>query len=195
LLLIQMIDAIYTLLMKTIHDRNKEIQESTELANVPLAKFKERLCSSRHFQVFESGDGIYSVQIPDTGVKYITNLRTRKCGCTYFWDYCSPCTHAITALRFEIEDPYQHFAQYYKVKALRKSYKRFIVPFSIQDLKPTPGCLPPEYKKQPGRPRTKRIRKGASKRKPMTCSNCSQKGQHNKRSYRSAPKKTRQERA
>jgi hypothetical protein len=126
-----MIDAIYTLLMKTIHDRNKEIQESTKLANVPLAKFKERLCSSRRFRVFESRDGIYSVQIPDTGVKYTTNLRTRKRGCTYFWDYCSPCTHAITALRFEIEDPYQHFAQYYKVKALRKSYERFIVPFSI----------------------------------------------------------------
>jgi transposase-like protein len=98
--LIQMIDAIYTLLMKTIYDRNKEHQESTELANVPLAKFKERLRSSRRFRVFESGDGIYSVQIPNTSVKYITNLRTRKCGCTYFWDYCSPCTHAITALRF-----------------------------------------------------------------------------------------------
>jgi hypothetical protein len=169
---IQMIDAIYTLLMKTIYDRNKEPQESTELANIPLAKFNERLRSSRRFRVFESGNGIYSVQIPDTGVKYITNLRTRECGCTYFWDYCSPCTHAITALRYEVEDPYQHFARYYKVKALQKSYERFLIPFSIQDLKSTLGCLPPEYKKQPGRPRTKRIRKGASKRKLMACSNC-----------------------
>jgi hypothetical protein len=79
-----MIDAIYTLLMKTIHDRNKELQESTKLANVPYAKFKEQLRSSRRFQVFESGNGIYSVQIPDTGIKYVTNLRTRECGCTYF---------------------------------------------------------------------------------------------------------------
>jgi hypothetical protein len=106
-----------------------------------------------------------------------------------------PCTHAITALRYKVEDPYQHFALYYKVKALRKSYERFIIPFSIQDLKLTPGYFPPEHKKQPGRPRTKRIRKGASKRKAVTCGNCGQKGQHNKRTCRSAPKNTRQERA
>jgi hypothetical protein len=56
-----MIDAIYTLLMKTIYDQNKEPQESTELANAPLVKFNERLHSSHHFRVFESGNGIYSV--------------------------------------------------------------------------------------------------------------------------------------
>jgi hypothetical protein len=192
---LQMIDAIYTYLMKTVHDRNKEPQRSTELADVPLAKFNERLRSSRRFRVFESGDGIYQVQIPDTGVKYVTNLRKRECSCTYFWDYSSPCTHAITALRYEAEDPFLHFAQCYYVKTLHKTYERFLVPFSIQDLPSSIGCYPPEYKKQPGRPRTKRIRKGASKRKPTTCGNCGQKGQHNKRTCRSAPKHTRQERA
>jgi hypothetical protein len=44
-----MIDAIYTLLMKTIYDRNKEPQGSTELANIPLAKFNKRLRSTRRF--------------------------------------------------------------------------------------------------------------------------------------------------
>lgn len=115
-----MIDAIYTFLIRTVHDRNKEIQQSTELADIPLAKFNERLRSSRRFRVLKSGDRIYQVQIPNTGVKYIINLRTRECGCTYFWDYCSPCTHAITALRYEAEDPYLHFDRCYRVKTLKR---------------------------------------------------------------------------
>jgi hypothetical protein len=45
--LIQMIDAVYSFLMKMVYDRNKEPQLSTELSNVPFAKFNERLHSSR----------------------------------------------------------------------------------------------------------------------------------------------------
>jgi hypothetical protein len=167
-----MIEAIYTTIMKTVHNRSKEPQRSIELADVPHAKFYERLRSSRRFQAFESGNGIYQVQILNTGAKYITNLYGRDCDCTYFWEYCSPCTHAITALRYEEEDPYLYFTHWYKVKTLRKTYKRFLIPFSIQDLPSLVGCFPLKYKKQPGRPKTKRIRRGASKRKQTTCGNC-----------------------
>jgi hypothetical protein len=46
--------------------------------------------------------------------------------------------------------------------------------------------LPPEFKKQRGRPLTKRIRKGAWKRKTMHCSNCHG-TDHNIRKCRHAP--------
>ena len=89
-----------------------------------------------------------------------------------FWDYCLLCTHAITALQYKTEDPYTHLHQGYKVKALYKTYKRFLIPFSIQDLPLAVGCYPLEFEKQPRQPKTKRIQSGASKRKPTTCSNC-----------------------
>ena len=102
-----MMDAIYTTIMKTVHDRYHCPQRSTVIANTPLTKFNDRLASSRRFRVFESGNGIYQVQIPDTGIKYIVNLEQSTCDCTNFQEYSSPCTHAIVACRYEAEDPYE----------------------------------------------------------------------------------------
>jgi hypothetical protein len=135
------------------------------------------------------------VQIPDTGIKYVTNLRTRECEYTYFWEYCLLCTYAITALRYEGKDPYLHFDKCYQTRKLYKTYKRFLKPVSIQDLPSLIGCLPPEYKKQPGRPRTKRFQKGESKRKATKCGNCGQRTRHNRRTCQNAPQNTRRERA
>lgn len=94
---LQMMDALYTLCMKKVHDRFHRKQRSTVIADVPLSKFNDRLQSSRRYQVFESGNGIYKVQILDTNVKYIVNLQERRCDCSNFSEYESPCTHAIVA--------------------------------------------------------------------------------------------------
>jgi hypothetical protein len=58
----------------------------------------------------------------------------------------------------------------------------------------TPGCDPPEYKKQRGRPPTKRIRKGAYRRKETKCGNCGG-TKHNACTCRNALKNTQRERA
>lgn len=58
----------------------------------------------------------------------------------------------------------------------------------------TPGYGPPDYQKQRGRPLTKRIRKGAYKRKETKCSNCGG-TKHNARTCRNAPKNTQRQRA
>ena len=92
-----MMDALYTLCMKKVHDRFHRKQRSTVIADVLLSKFNDRLQCSQRFQVFELGNGVYQVQIPDTGVKYIVNLQERHCDCTDFSEYESPCTHAIIA--------------------------------------------------------------------------------------------------
>jgi hypothetical protein len=101
------------------------------------------------------------VQIPDTGVKYIVNLRERQCDCTNFMEYKSPCTHAIVACRHKAEDPYDLFYLYYTVSSYRKTYEHFLKPVSMENLLSKPGILPPVFKKQRRRPKTKRIRKGA----------------------------------
>ena len=101
-------DAIYTLLMKTVHDRYYRLQRTTTIADTPLTKFNDRLKSSKRYRVFESGNGIYQVQIPDSGRKFIVNLQKRHCDCGNFQEYLSPCAHAIVACRHEAEDPYDY---------------------------------------------------------------------------------------
>ena len=53
-------------------------------------------------------------------------------------------------------------------------------PLSIENLSSDPNILPPLIAKKRGRPRVKRIRKGALKRKQTKCTNYLQLG-HNKR--------------
>lgn len=126
------------------------------------------------------------MQIPDTGVKHIVNLQERQCDCTKFTEYESPFTHAIAACRYETEDPYNLFYLYYTVSSYMKTYEHFLKPVSMENLSSKLGLLPPVFKNQRGRPKTKRIRKGAWKRKGLHCSNC-QGVDHNRRTCRFAP--------
>ena len=71
---LKMMDAIWSYVMKTVHDRRIRPQKGFAIADVPWAKFQERLLESQRFRVFESGNGIYQVQIPDTGNKFTVNL-------------------------------------------------------------------------------------------------------------------------
>jgi hypothetical protein len=75
----------------------------------------------------------------------------------------------------------------YGVEAYRLTYECFLPPFSIKNLALDPNILPPEFKKQAGRPKTKRIRKGSWKRKAQKCSNCGSYSGHNARGCRQAP--------
>lgn len=111
--------------------------------------------------MFESGNSIYQVKIPDSGRKFVVNLKELQCDCTNFQEYRSPCTHAIVACRYEAEDPFNYADWNYSVEAYRKTYSHFLIPISIENLTSEEGVLPPIFKKQRGRPPTKRIRKGA----------------------------------
>lgn len=103
-----MMDAIYTLLMKTVHNRFHRPQHTATMADVPLAKFNDRLKSSRRYQVFQLGNGIYQVQILDSGRKFIVNLKEWQCDCMNFQEYLSPCTHAIVACRYKAKNPFDY---------------------------------------------------------------------------------------
>jgi SWIM zinc finger len=163
---------------------------STVLADVPFAKFKERQQTSRRYQVFKSKVGVYQVQIPDSGKKYTVELAENGCSCQNFWEYHSPCAHAIAACLFEAVDPYEHLSKVYTLKSYRRTYEVAMPPLSIENLPSDPNVLPPLIAKKRGRPREKRIRKGAFKRKQTRCTNCLQLG-HNKRRYVAQPAQNR----
>ena len=112
------------------------------------------------------------MQILDSGRKFIVNLKTCQCDCTNFKEYALLYTHAIVACRHEVEDPFDYADWIYSVKAYRATYHHFLLPVNIDNLPSNNRVLPLEFKKQRGRPPTKRIRKGAWRRKTMHCSNC-----------------------
>ena len=103
-----------------------------------------------------------------------------------FHEYLGPCTHAITACRFEAEDPYLYFHWAYGIRAYRKTYYNPMMPVLIEDLASDPEIYSPKLGKLCGRPKTKRIRKGTWNYQTRKCRNCRQTG-HNTRHYTSIP--------
>ena len=179
-------DAIYSKCMKMVYDRLHKPQKSPLFADVPMAKFQARLKTSQRYYVAPSSDGIYQVQIPDSGRKYIVNLAEKECDCGCFYEYQSPCAHGIAAAIYRAEDPLSFFYDAYSTRVYRKTYSHPLPPISIEDLPVDNNIKPPTLRKQAGRPRTKRIRKGAWERKQIRCSSCLDWG-HNKRSCRGQP--------
>lgn len=182
---IRMMDSIYLYCMKLIYDRAEKPQISLHLADVPWAKYSARLKNSRRYNVFPSGNGIFQVEIPDTGMKYIVNLAERLCDCKDFYEYQGPCTHAIAAIQRQGDDPLAFFLNRYTTDYFRRTYSHPIIPMSIHDLAIS-EVKPPNIRKQAGRPRTTRLRKGQWSRKQKQCSNCLNWG-HSKRTCRGQP--------
>jgi hypothetical protein len=182
---IRMMDSIYSYCMKLIYDRAEKPQVSLHLADVPWAKYLARLKDSRRYNVFPSGHGIFQVEIPDTGIRNIVKLAERLCDCRDFYEYQGPCTHAIAAIQRQGDDPLAFFLNQYTTDYFRRTYSYPIIPISINDLA-TSEVNPPTIRKQAGRPRTKRIRKGQWSRKQKQCSNCLDWG-HSKRTCRGQP--------
>jgi hypothetical protein len=79
------------------------------------------------------------MQVPDSGSKFIVNLRQKTYTCTNFFEYLGPCTYAITACRFEAEDPYVYFNWAYRIMSYRKTYYNPMMPVSIEDLPSHPN--------------------------------------------------------
>jgi hypothetical protein len=192
---LRMMDAIYSYCMKMVYDRSVAPQASPMIANVPMARFEDRLKTARRYQVYPSGNGMYQVENPDSGRKFIVNTRENYCDCYDFEEYISPCSHAIAVAQNQADNPLDLFYDMYSTEAYKATYSRHLVPVSIENLQSDDSILPPLTRKQAGRPRTKRFRKGQWKRKQTRCSNCLDWG-HNKKGCRGQPVPSgRQERA
>ncbi len=179
-------DAIYSYTIKMFYKRANKTQKSQLITDVPMAKFEARIKTSRRFRVFLSRNRVHQIEDPETGRKWVINLEERVCECQDFYEYQSPCSHAIAAARHKEIDPIGLFLSAYTTRQYRHTYSQPLPPVSIQELTTDDKVLPPIIRKQAGRPRIKRIRKGAWNRKQTRCTSCLEWG-HNKRSCRGQP--------
>jgi hypothetical protein len=140
-------DAIYSKCMKMIYDRLHKPQKSPLLADIPMAKFQARLRTSQQYHVSPSGNGIYQVEIPDSGKKYIVNLAKKQCNCRSFYEHQSPRAHGIAAAKYQADDPLGLFYDAYSIRAYRKTYSHPIPPISIEDLAIDDNSKPPILRK------------------------------------------------
>ncbi|XP_062020920.1 uncharacterized protein LOC133737368 [Rosa rugosa] len=130
------------------------------------------------------------------GGKHVVGLERRTCACRR-WDLSGiPCKHGVVAINFMKLDLDDFVDDCYLKKTYMANYSHTIKPVNGMELWPTseePTILsPPQYTRQPGRPRTARI-KDASKRaenggsklgrvqRSLRCDNCGVVG-HNERS-------------
>ena len=107
-------------------------------------------------------------------------LAERDCTCLAFQDYQSPCAHAITACRYDGEDPLGYFLWCYTLEYYRKSYIKSLQPTSIEDLYVDVQIRPPALEKKRGRSKIKRIRKGEHTKLARRCGKYGELG-HNSR--------------
>ena len=154
-------DAIYSKYMKIVYDRLHKPQRSPLLVDISMAKFQACLKTSRRYSVSPSSNGIYQVKIPDSGKKYIVNLAKKEYDCGSFYKYQSPCAYGIAAAKYQADDLLSFFYNIYSTRVYRKTYSRPIPPISIEGLAVDINIKPPILWKQAGRPRTRRICKGA----------------------------------
>ncbi|XP_062023137.1 uncharacterized protein LOC133739371 isoform X2 [Rosa rugosa] len=150
---------------------------------------------------FNGGD-IAEVENID-GSKNVVNLRMRTCTCRR-WDLSGiPCKHAISAIYLKRHDPDDYVAACYLKKTYMSIYNNLIQPVNSMDLwsrTKDPAILPPQYSRQPGRPKiarmkdaSERVQEGGVKlarvQRSLRCSNCKQVGHNLKTCQRHLPPK------
>ncbi|XP_040369906.1 uncharacterized protein LOC121051504 isoform X2 [Rosa chinensis] len=137
------------------------------------------------------------------GNKNVVNLRLRTCSCRR-WDLTGiPCKHAVSAINFLRQDPDEYVADCYFKKRYMAIYSNFIKAVNSMDLWgrcEDPPILPPTYSRQPGRPKTQRIKDFSEKlqtaegklgrqQRSLKCGNCHQVGHNVKTCQRHLPPK------
>ncbi|KAM5554008.1 hypothetical protein ABKV19_025974, partial [Rosa sericea] len=164
-----------------------------------LEKNKERSASD----CIPYGSGNPQIEVESCGgSRYVVDLTRRTCACMR-WDLTGiPCKHAISAIHFMRQNPEDYVDACYQTKTYMAIYSYTVKPVNGMDLWIScdePTILPPQYNRQPGRPRTKTI-KDVSERetecpklgrvqKSLKCSNCHQLGHNVKTCHRHLPPK------
>ncbi|XP_062019055.1 uncharacterized protein LOC133735674 [Rosa rugosa] len=137
------------------------------------------------------------------GTKNVVDTNLRTCTCRR-WDLTGiPCKHAICAINGMRAEPDDYIAPCYLKKTYMSIYSHLIQPVNSMDMWSNgdgPSILPPQYTRQPGKPKTKRIKdvlevviNGTGKigriQRSLKCSNCGQEGHNMKTCQRHLPSK------
>src|SRR5579859_7040627 len=186
-------------LMEWFSDRRRK-DTNTEgiLVSTAAKQVTEMLNFARRYTVLESNGIIHEVFSPETVSTYVVRLDNQTCTC-FKWQLSGlPCGHACAVSLQLGHDPQEYVKGFYRLDAYRGTYQNAIFPANVNATAGVPFAglqgdaygvhlpplLPPIVHRQPGRPKTKRIRgtnKGGGRAKRVfRCGNCKRTG-HTKR--------------
>ncbi|XP_061993412.1 uncharacterized protein LOC133711278 [Rosa rugosa] len=164
---ISMFEEMRIKLMKRIHIRRDKMMKVQD-TNCPkpreiLEKNKVKVATD----CIPFGSGSSKIEVESIGgARYIVDIERRSCACRR-WDLSGiPCKHVVSAIHYMREKPEDYVDTSYWTKTYLAIYSNTISPVNGMDLwerTDDAAILPPQYNRQPGRPKTKRI-KDASKK-------------------------------
>ena len=86
---------------------------------------------------------------------YVVDTNDRTCSCR-MWELSGiPCCHAISAIYYLKDYPYNYVAGCYKIDRCKAAYGHYLQPLNGEKLWPKDTCepmLPPPHRRMPGRP-------------------------------------------
>ncbi|XP_038702601.1 uncharacterized protein LOC119999156 [Tripterygium wilfordii] len=180
----QMVDKIRVKLMDWFYERNTESGSwSRVLCPKMVEKLQKYVDECRPWIIHRASDSKFEVvSDPPHGV----DISSCKCSCGMWSLNGYPCVHAVKAIS-RCGRPIEEFVPYYfHVSAFRKSYEEPIHPIpaslSVDFKDENFEILPPVTKRQPGRPRKRRIRSRGEEVRRIRCGRCGKLGTHNRKS-------------
>ena len=136
----------------------------------------------RHWHISRSSEFVFEVRSDDS---VIVDLEKWYCSCCQWQIKGFPCSHAVAAIMHNDSNPYDYIEDYFTADYYKSSYSFPIKP--IPDIHQPPLDIvkdfvikPPVARKQPGRPRVKRIKSNGEESRAMKCGRCKKLGHHNK---------------
>ncbi|XP_009781030.1 uncharacterized protein LOC107767491 [Nicotiana tabacum] len=174
-------------------NRKSAMETSTELGEKYDKLLRENLIASEQMTESPATEQLYTVF---EGVRRnIVCLEEGTCSCRKFQMDELLCPHAWAVLKNQHLKPGQYCSFYYKKDKLLKTYEFPVNPIPDESLWVIPievmedVILPPEGRRNAGRPRKERLRPASEKesKRAFSCSVCGQ-GGHNRKICRNKPK-------
>lgn len=185
--IVKMIDSIRMNMMEWFYERRTDATKwDTFLCPTIMKKLNKRAQEGLSWVVIQSDEGDFDV-LSDPSVK--VNIERHTCSCCLWQVEGFPCAHGVavicrSGLKFdEYVDPYFHTSTYAKI------YEELIYPiptmtmpiYATSENENDEKILPPEAKRQPGRPKKKKILSRGEQVATIRCGRCGKMGNHNKK--------------
>lgn len=180
----QLVDGIRVKQMEMNSERLRAAQDWTTFL---CPKMEERLIQAeeagRQWEISRSGPSVFEVHSSDF---VMVNLEGRFCSCFQWQLKGFPCEHVVAAIIKNDENPFDYIEDIFTAENYKQSYSFPIHPIpNIErpdiDVVKDFFLLPPLTKKQPGRPKVRRIKSLGEQSRPIRCGRCHRVGSHNSR--------------
>ena len=182
--ILAMLETIRQQLMTWFVDRRKIDSITQGLLVSKVATEMQRLINERgrRYRYIQSTDALYEVVSKETYKEYIVQLNKQTCSCRAWQSTGWPCDHALAIIINRGENSQTYAKSFYTLQTYRSTYANAIIHPRIDEFdKPLQfqlpstidsvgdiesddsefsddGILPPNVRRQPGRPKKRRIR-------------------------------------